>query len=280
MPVSGEPVRLGLIGDAIAQSRAPSMHERAGALIGLDVRYDRLVPAELGASFEDVVSRARENGYRGLNITYPYKERVVPLVSVEDLRVARLGAVNTVLFEPDGPRGYNTDYSGFLAAYRRGRGKAPAGAVCMVGAGGVGRAVAFGLLELGVTRLRLVDTDRARSRQLAGELRTSAPHVDIDVSIDVADGARGADGLINCTPLGMVGHDGTPIPRGLMTGAAWVFDAVYTPPRTLFLRDAEALGLTIMSGVELFFYQGLHAFSLFHGRDLDEADLRTLLDIA
>jgi shikimate dehydrogenase len=75
----------------------------------------------------------------------------------------------------------------------------------------------------------------------------------------------------------MVGYDGTPVPRELMAGSEWAFDAVYTPVDTQFLQDATAEGLQVMSGYELYFYQGLHAFEIFHGRPIDDAVLRAAL---
>ncbi len=147
----------------------------------------------------------------------------------------------------------------------------------MVGAGGVGKAVAFGLIALGLTDLRLVERDLPKAEALAEALRAAAPALRVSVTGDVAAGAAGAAGLINCTPVGMVGYDGTPVPRALMAGAEWAFDAVYTPVDTQFLQDAEAEGLQVMSGYELYFYQGLHAFAIFHGRPIDEATLRAAL---
>ncbi len=270
-------VRLGLIGDNIARSQSPKLHELAGRLTGIPVSYERLVPRDLGQSFEEVFEGARHAGFRGLNITYPYKERVVPLLRVPDPRVAALGAVNTVVFGPDGPEGHNTDWSGFMAGYARALGDRKPGPVCMVGAGGVGKAVAFGLVALGLERLTLVERDLPKAEALAAALRAAAPALDVRVTGEVADGANGAAGLINCTPVGMVGYDGTPVPRALMAGAEWAFDAVYTPVDTQFLRDATAEGLAVMSGYELYFYQGLHAFKIFHGRAIDEALLRTAL---
>ena len=87
-----------------------------------------------------------------------------------------------------------------------------------------------------------------------------------------------ASGLINCTPVGMVGHEGTALPRRLMAGAAWAFDAVYTPVDTQFLQDAEAEGLTTLSGYELFFFQGVEAWTIFSGRQVDQSALRKALD--
>ena len=272
-----ETVRLGLIGDNIARSQAPRLHELAGRLSGISVSYERLVPSDLGEDFEAVFEKARHAGFRGLNITYPYKERVVPLLRVPDPDVATLGAVNTVVFPPEGPEGYNTDWSGFTAAYDRIRGSAGPGAVCMIGAGGVGKAVAFGLVARGVRRLTLVERDPAKAETLARTLRRAAPALDVRVTGDVAKGTAGATGLVNCTPVGMAGYDGTPVPRVLMRDAEWAFDAVYTPVDTQFLTDAAVEGLQVLSGWELYFYQGLHAYTIFHGRPTDEDRLRHAL---
>src|SRR6187200_2190031 len=91
-------IRLGLIGDNIAASRAPDLHHAAARLCGIDVEYERLVPRDLGLDFEDIVARAKADGRRGLNITHPYKERVLPLVKIDDIDVQAIGACNTLLF--------------------------------------------------------------------------------------------------------------------------------------------------------------------------------------
>lgn len=272
-----EPVRLGLIGDNIAQSQAPRLHELAGRLLGVPVTYERLVPRDLDQDFEGVFRTARARGFRGLNITYPYKERVVPLVRISDPQTAALGAVNTVLFTPEGPRGHNTDRSGFIAAYRHVLGSRIPGPVCIVGGGGVGKAVAFGLLSLGLRKLAIVERDLTKAAALGRSLKRAAPGLEVRVSADVSEGVSGAAGIANCTPVGMVGHEGTPVPGPLMRGATWAFDAVYTPVETRFLSDASACGLAIVSGWELYFYQGQHAVSIFHGQPIDEGPLRKAL---
>lgn len=268
---------LGLIGDNISRSKAPVLHRLAGELCGLDVRYVRLIPKEMDRDFDDVFAYCVENAYRGINITYPYKEEVVPKVRVDDPLVRALGAVNTVVFEAGGPRGFNTDYTGFIAAYRKVLGEAAPGPVCMIGAGGVGKAVAFGLIPLGLEELRVVERDLAKAEALADALRRAAPGVKVAATGDAAEGARGAHGLINCTPVGMVGYDGTPLDRAHMNGAGWAFDAVYTPVDTQFLGDAAAEGLTLISGYELFFFQGVDAWKIFAGRTVDQAALRRAL---
>ncbi len=162
-------IRLGLIGDNIAASRAPDLHHAAARLCGIDVSYERLVPRDLGLSFDAVVDRARRDGLRGLNITYPYKEQILPRVTIDDAAVRAIGACNTVLFgEPT--FGKNTDYTGFVAAYREQFGETSPGVVAIAGCGGAGKAVGFALASLGATSIRLFDADHAKARGLATAL--------------------------------------------------------------------------------------------------------------
>lgn len=270
-------IRLGLIGDNIRRSKSPLLHQLAGRLCGLDVTYEPLIPADMGVDFDTVFQRCRAEGFRGINITYPYKETVFPRLKVENARVKSIGACNTVIFGPGEPRGYNTDYTGFVSAFRENLPGAQPGIVAMVGAGGVGRAVAFALAELGAVELRLVDADRARAETLAASLRAFAGAMEILVAETTAEAAAGCDGLVNCTPLGMVGIPGTAVPKLLMTGCRWAFDAVYTPVDTRFLTDARATGLATISGYELFFHQGIDAFRIFTGHTVDMQALRTAL---
>lgn len=270
-------IRLGLIGDNITRSRSPLLHELAGRLCGLDVTYDRLIPADLGEDFDTVFERCRSQGYRGINITYPYKEKVVARLAIHDPVVERMGACNTVVFDEKPPRGLNTDYTGFMDAFRGTFGALAPGVVAMAGAGGVGKAIGFALATLGATRLNLYDRDRSRAEALTASLADAFPGTTVELSTSIEAAARDANGLVNCTPLGMVGYDGTAIPRSVIGGRRWAFDAVYTPVETQFLDDARAAGVPVMSGYELFFFQGVNAFGIFAGRDVDQAALRQLL---
>ena len=270
-------IRLGLIGDNIAASHAPRLHALAGALRGIEIRYDLLVPAELGLGFDALFERCADGSYHGINVTHPYKERAAMRVEIENPLVRSMGAVNLVRFDQDGPRGFNTDHSGFLAAFRSKFVTEMPGAVCQIGAGGAGRAIGFALAELGAAAIRLVDVERSRARALAGALRSTYPGLDAAAAASLDEAAAGACGLVNCSPVGMAGHDGTPVPRPLMQGAAWVFDAVYTPVRTRFLADAEASGLDTLSGYELFFHQGADGFEIFLGEAIDRTRLRQAL---
>ena len=268
--------RLGLIGDNIAASRAPDLHHAAARLCGIDVHYQRLVPRDLGLSFDAVVDRARSDGLRGLNITHPYKERVVPRVTIDDAAVRAIGACNTVLFgEPT--LGMNTDYTGFVAAYRGRFGETSPGIVAVAGCGGAGKAVGFALASLGAIGIRLFDPDAAKARGLASALQNFQGGADAVAAASLADACEGATGLINCTPLGMVGYGGNAFGGIPIKRRAWIFDAVYTPLETPFLKAGAAAGVDTLSGYELFLYQGIHAFKLFTGNDVDAGELRRAL---
>ncbi len=266
-------IRLGLIGDNIAASRSPDLHRIAGQLCGLDVSYELLVPRETGMDFETLFQSCADGSRRGVNVTYPYKEVAAGMVRIDDIQTREIGAVNTVLFEDAGPAGHNTDYTGFIAAWRETFGAVTPGEVALIGAGGVGRAIAFALATLGASEIRITDQDMAKADRLAAAVP------DAVACADVSTAAQNADGIINCTPLGMTGNPGSAIPAKVLGGQRWAFDAVYTPLETQFRADAIAAGLDFMSGYELYFHQGVQAFHIFSGMaPPDLARLRQLLE--
>jgi shikimate dehydrogenase len=273
-------IRLGLIGGNIAASRSPLLHRECGRLAGLQVDYRLMVPNELGLDFDGTFDRCRELGMAGFNVTLPYKELVMRRVTVADPLVARIGAVNTVrLAEGGGAEGHNTDHTGFIEAFRAAFDFAP-GRVALIGSGGVGKAIGFALVALGAGQIRVVDKDLAKAEALA--LALAAAGADASAVADAAAGMDGADGAVNCTPLGMHGYPGSPVRDTDFRGTAWAFDAVYTPEHTPFRAQARAAGARFLSGWELFFWQGVQAFEIFTGvRPVKLAELRArLLEVA
>ena len=271
-------LRLGLIGDNIAESKAADLHCAAGRLCGLDVTYELLMPRDLSLEFDAVFDRARDQGFRGLNITYPYKERVVRRLRIEDPTVRSIAACNTVLFEPPKPLGLNTDYSGFIAAFKNRFTSMSPGIVAMAGSGGVGKAIGFALAWLGAKGLRLFDIDRAKAKNLARDIVADYPRFDVQVCASIAQASDDVDGLVNATPLGMSGCNGTAFSAAVFNGPQWAFDAVYTPIDTSFMQGAHEAGLSIMSGYDLYFYQGVDAFRLFTGCNIDPIALRNAIE--
>lgn len=263
-------IQLGLIGEGISKSSAPRLHEFLGKLYGLPVSYVRIDSRERpGFDFAQALRACGESGFRGVNVTHPFKEKVCSLVDVPNRAVARVGAINTVVFEPAPWRGFNTDYSGFSRAFRHRFGQSSPGKVLIIGAGGVGKAMAFSLGELGSEEIWLYDLDAKHASDLAKTL-VDAGIAATAITEEELDGAiRNADGLINGTPIGMWTNPGNPFPVDAIGGQRWAFDAVYTPMETEFLKASRAGSLEIMSGYDLFLFQGFDAFEIFTGQEVD-----------
>lgn len=266
-----ETLRLGLIGGNITASRAPALHIVCALSLSRNVTYDLIIPAERGRDFARVLADCAAQGFAGVNVTYPFKEEAAALVTPGDPVVAAMGAANTIRFTAEGPRAYNTDYSGFKAAYRAAFGTAAPGRVLMLGTGGVGRAVAFGLADLQASALVLVDPAPGKAASLAAALAAHAPGVKVELAPRATD-LTGVEGVVNCTPLGMIGREGSALPEGVRGAPRWAFDAVYTPLETRFRAQVEALGATFLSGYELYFHQGIEAFAIFSGQQVTDPD--------
>jgi len=253
----------GLIGAPIAQSAAPAMHEQAADALGARCHYQLIEvagadPAELRALLDGV----RRLGFAGVNVTFPYKEAVVPLLDEMSARARDIGAVNTVVVRDGRLVGHNTDTTGFERAIGDLVAKSNRGPVALIGAGGVGKAIAFALANLGVAELSIFDADRVKAEQLAMQL---LGRMEARVADDVTNALEGAAGVVNGTPVGMLPDCGMAVPEALLHRDLWVADAVYTPLWTPLLTAARARGAKVMTGRELAIYQAADAFELFTG---------------
>lgn len=263
-------IKLGLIGVSISQSRAPSLHTTLGELFNIPVSYELFEASDhTPAAFADILSGLLENGYTGCNVTFPFKQIATEYTDEVNMAVEKMGATNTLRLQ-GGISAFNTDYTGFIRGYRGRCGNKPAGKVLMIGAGGVGRAVAFGLFELGATELLVCDVNPASADSLVQSLRNYGYQATAVAYTNLADAARGVDGLVNCTPVGHYKTPGNPLPVECFGGQSWAFDAVYTPLDTEFLMAANHNGLSIVSGFDLFFYQGVDAFEIFTGFKVED----------
>jgi shikimate dehydrogenase len=269
-------VLLGLLGSPIAHSATPAAQEAAARAAGIEAHYHLIEVA--GAGRDDLIAMLdgiRRLGFSGINVTYPYKEAVIPLLDGLSEQAAAMGAVNTIVVDGGKLTGHNTDASGFATAYRRlGRqdGDRP---VAIIGAGGVGKAIAFALAGSGVGRLRLYDTDRNKAEALAAALGGRAETVIADSAEAAADGAAG---IVNGTPIGMLPDRGIPIEPDAIHASQWVADAVYHPLFTPLLKAAQKAGATVMTGRELAVHQGVDAFRLFTGLEASEAVIGAAFD--
>jgi len=268
-------IKLGLLGNGIGRSRAKALHELIGELYGLNVRY---WPMDLGkqanVSIGDELVRCRNEGYHGVNVTHPYKRDAFKCVSVLPGFPQGLTSVNTVLLEPGQMLGDNTDYTGFCRAFamRFGQEHKP-GRIIMLGSGGVGLAIAYGLHSLKASELVIYDINTQAAQSLVENLKNTSLSARIADSADLVDEMRCADGLINATPMGMFQYPGNPFPKEGFANQKWAFDAVYTPENTEFLKQCSSSGIDIVSGFQLFLYQGLDAFNRFTHIDVDAVEV-------
>jgi shikimate dehydrogenase len=266
-------ITIGLVGRGIGSSLSPLMHEREGARQGLDYHYYLIDFDQLGlddSSLPDIVAEARDLGFAGLNVTYPFKQSVLPLLDDLAPDAAAIGAVNTVVFEPARTIGHNTDCWGFAESFRRDLPEVARGRVLQLGSGGAGAAVAQALLQCGVARLDIFDTEPGRAEALAARLRTllgaAAEAVD-----DPAAAALLADGIVNATPVGMTKIPGLPLDAGLIEARHWVADVIYFPLETELIRLARQRGCRVLPGGGMAVFQAVRAFELFAGITPDAA---------
>jgi shikimate dehydrogenase len=249
---------VGLIGAGISASLSPALHEREAREQGLDYAY-RLF--EVGDDdVGELLDRVRRDGYRGVNVTHPCKQTVVPHLDALSEDAAALQAVNTVVFDGDKATGHNTDTTGFAESFARGLPDVALDRVVLLGAGGAGTAVAYAALKLGVQNLSIVDVDPERARACAEQMGCEVGSLD-----DLA----GADGLIHATPTGMDAHPGLPLDEELLHPGMWVAEVVYRPLETPLLKLARELGCRTLDGGGMAVFQAVDSFALFTGIEPD-----------
>jgi len=259
----------GLVGDPVAHSLSPPMHEAAYEATGVDARYVtfRVEDGDLPAAVEG----ARALGVSGLNVTVPHKQRVLELVDPDPL-AARIGAVNTVVVG-DRVTGHNTDAAGARRALRAGGADLDGATAVVVGAGGAGRAVTVGLLDAGAT-VRVANRTVERAEALVADLRAAAGESGSADTVPVSAHPLSAletllpeaTVLVNATTVGMEA-DRSPVPAGALHDGLTVLDAVYRPRETRLLRDAERAGAGTVDGGRMLVEQGAAAFERWTGRD-------------
>lgn len=262
-PASPQRFLTGLIGAPIARSASPAMHEQAAAALNVHCRYRLIEVAGAGRDqLRALLDDVKRLGFAGFNVTFPYKEAVLDLLDELSPTASAVGAVNAVVVRDGRLIGHNTDTTGFARAAADLVAGSRHGVVALIGAGGVGKAIAFALASLGVSGIRIFDTDRAKADGLAARLRATAGVV---VAGSVEDALSGAAGLVNATPVGMLPSRDTPVASALLHNGLWVADAVYSPLWTPLLIAARAKGARIMTGRDLAIYQAADAFELFTG---------------
>ncbi|WP_081736810.1 shikimate dehydrogenase [Arthrobacter sp. MA-N2] len=265
---------VGLLGAGIGGSLTPRLHEAEAARLGLSYTYRIIDLDAIGEQADKsaaLVQGAADLGYDGLNVTYPSKQLVQDGLDALSPDARILGAVNTITFHDGKAVGHNTDHTGFIGGFRAGLPSAAANSVVQIGAGGAGAAVAFGLLRAGTKHLVIADIEPARAESLAARLSPHFP--DSEVSATRTDSVSGdireADGLVNSTPIGMVGYPGVPVDIELIHPGLWVADVIYRPLETQLIKAARGKGCAVLDGGRMVVGQAAAAFELFTGIPAD-----------
>jgi shikimate dehydrogenase len=274
--VSAQPLLLGLIGSPIMSSAAPAMHEAAAEALGLRAQYRLIdVAGADQARLRVMLDGVRLLGFSGVNVTFPYKEAIVPMLDALSVGAAAIGTANAVVVRDGRLTGHNTDATGFASAFTAVLGSPGDAPVALIGAGGVGRAISFALAELGARTVQIFDRETDKAHALAARL---GERLAVRVCRDVADALGGAGGVINGTPIGMLPNRDSPVPAELLHERLWVADAVYTPLWTPLLQAARARGARVMTGRELCIYQAADAFRLFTGLEASRERIGAAFD--
>ncbi|MBL7139283.1 MAG: shikimate dehydrogenase [Planctomycetes bacterium] len=249
----------GVLADPVGHSLSPRIHNAAFAEIGYDAVYLPLWVEDDPAAF---VRAMREFAFAGYSVTIPHKQAVMAAADEIEPVARRIGAVNTLHLRDDGTLfATNTDWTAGAASIEAvvGEGWLAGKRGLILGAGGVGRAMAFALTERGA-RVTLADVDADRADALAKEIGADTCPTD-------AVAGRPCDILLNCSPVGMHPHtDATPVPAAALREALVVYDAVYNPRQTRLLVEARRAGCRTISGLEHFVRQAVEQFELWTGR--------------
>lgn len=280
-----KPARLAVIGQPIAHSASPVMHQPALDARGIDARYVtvEIEPGKVAEAF----ARMQDLGFLGCNVTVPHKFEALAACSTLDPAAEALGAVNTVLFDSAGLHGFNTDGPGFVRAIHDDFGVDVRDLrILIIGAGGgAGQAIAGQCAREGCERLVLANRTPEKLGPLIARL---APGFHSDklegpgdrlasLALDdpqLQQAAAESELIVNCTSVGLHHGDPSPLPESYIEPHHLVYDTIYQPPRTSLLRAAASSGARIANGTSLLLHQGVLAFEIWFPGEAPIAEMR------
>ena len=266
-------MKIGLIGNNISSSNASDIHIRLAKIFKIPLEYLLFDLKDKEENyFVVLLEELRVAGFKGVNITFPFKEKVIKHVDSISKNSRNVGSANTLIFKKK-ITAQNTDYTGFLKTYNFHFGKKKPGTILILGAGGVSRAVTFALASLGVEKIFLIDKDKLKVDSLSRDLSLLNINCVVTKPDQIEKIISSFDGIINCTPVGHYDFPGCPLGNLMPNKKQWIFDAVYTPAKTNFIKKGEQVGAKIISGIDLFIFQAIDAFLYFTENKENNHDL-------
>lgn len=266
-----------VIGSPVAHSRSPRLFAHWLQAHGLPGHY---IPIEVPEQkLAETLRLLPELGFVGLNVTVPYKEKVMEIADLVSDRATLIGAANTLIFRQDGRiHADNTDGYGFMQNLHQ---NAPdwdptAGPATVFGAGGAARAVIASLLDVGVPEIRLTNRTRPRAEKLREDFGT---RVEVHDWVQAGNIVEGCATVVNTTSLGMTGKPELRVPLDALAPGMLVTDLVYTPLETRLLAEARAQGATVVDGLGMLLHQAVPGFERWFGQrpEVDEATRQAIL---
>jgi shikimate dehydrogenase len=258
-----------IIGNPVAHSLSPAIHNAAFAEMGLDFVYVAFRVEDVKHALAGM--RSLEN-FRGMSVTIPHKTDAMNHVDEISEVDRSIGSINTIINENGKLIGLGTDGPGALKAILDAGVEISGKRILMLGSGGAARAVAFTLLrQTALRELIILDINESMLEGLTNDLMAgteAAIQAGLLTDSTLADAMETADIIIHCTPVGMhPKEDASLVPAELFRPGQVVFDIVYTPLETKLLADAKASGITVISGVDMFINQAVLQFERFTGKD-------------
>ena len=258
-------LNLGLVGKYIQKSQAPNLLTKLSKEFNFPIRYELFDLQNIEeVNFELFINELKEKKIKGINVTFPFKEIAAKISHKKGEEVEITKSSNLLLLD-EKIISRNTDYLGFekLLNYHF---KEKFENVLVLGGGGIGRSICFALAKFGLNKLFLLEKDIKKSTQLIDELKKIGVDA-VAISLEQLDKQLIFDGILNCTEVGHEHSPGNILKNKDLKKIKWIFDAVYIPSETEFIKQAKQAGLKIISGIDLFIFQGMEGFIIFSDQE-------------
>jgi len=270
----------GIIGCPVKHSLSPLIHTSCFQKKKVDAVY--LAFEVKRENLKDAIKGIRALGIKGVSVTIPHKTDCMKYLDEIEEMAKKIGAVNTIINRNGKLYGYNTDYTGVKEAFKK-NGVNPKGLkVLMIGSGGAGRAVAFALCEMGINSIFIAGIVKEEMKSLAEDIEKNYRLVSVEWFMreekKEMEVGRKCEIIVNASPVGMKPDvEKIPISPDVFREGQVLFDVVYTPPTTRFIKEGKKRGLKCISGVDMFVYQAMEQFRLFTGIEASENLIRKIL---
>ena len=258
-------LNLGLVGKYIQKSQAPNLLTKLSKEFNFPISYELFDLQNIEeVNFELFINELKEKKIKGINVTFPFKE-IAAKISHKKAEEVEITKSSNLLLLDEKIISRNTDYLGFekLLNFHF---KEKFENVLVLGGGGIGRSVCFALAKFGLNKLFLLEKDIEKSTQLIDELKKIAVDA-VAISLEELDQELIFDGVLNCTEVGHEHSPGNILRNKDLKKIKWIFDAVYIPSETEFIKQAKQAGLKIISGIDLFIFQGMEGFIIFSDQE-------------